>query len=91
MAGLLRDLAEGRGAWFREYQACVARYMAPLPARLVRHAAAWRAWTTANAPVHFSDPLSLLERTHGTAAIQHAVRMALLPLERQADTYRCPF
>jgi hypothetical protein len=83
MAGVLRDVAEGRGGWYRARRAHTGSRM---PAALAAHAAAWRAWITGtdDAIVHMASVADDVGR------IRRALRVALLPLQRQASVYARP-
>jgi hypothetical protein len=91
MAGMLRDLAEGRRV--HSLPEVLPEHSPALSAALARHAAAWRAWTTGPEDAEIAVVVGVRGclDDEDVSAVRHAVRVAMLPVERQADFYTCWF
>jgi hypothetical protein len=86
MAGLLRDLAEGRGPWHR-FVTTHPHYASCWAAGLALHAKGWRAWVAGNDHAVVVDPA--VKDPDGR--LQRAASVALRPLQQQLRLFTCPF
>jgi hypothetical protein len=86
MAGLLRDLAEGRGPWHSF--AASQHHLIHLAEGLAQHAAAWREWVSGELVVEVDASVASGETSR---LLQRAVSVALLPLQQQSRLVKTPF
>jgi hypothetical protein len=87
MAGLLRDLAEGRGPW-HSFAVSQHHRLIRLAEGLARHAAAWREWVSGELAVEVDAAVASGATSR---RLQRAVSVALLPLQQQSRLVKTPF